>query len=94
MLLASRGVEIPKVPNTQLHSALRRLFVELSPREAHEGMVEVLKQTRNLVPLSALLEQLPKSLHMAALSVPFRKADHSRLIAAVNTRLEDAVDWA
>lgn len=94
MILASHGVPIPQLPNTELHCALRRLFQQLSPRDAHDGMVEALKQTRNLMPLSALLSQLPKSLHMAALSVPLRKADHSRLVAAVNTRLDDAVQWA
>jgi hypothetical protein len=94
MLLLSRGIAIPQVPNTALHSVLRTLFLKLNPREAHEGMVEVLKESRNLVPLSALVSQLPKSLHMAALSVPLRKTDHSRLVAAVNTPLQDAMEWA
>jgi hypothetical protein len=44
--------------------------------------------------LSALVDQLPLSLQTAALSVPLRKADHDRLVAAVNTRWKDAVGWA
>jgi hypothetical protein len=57
-------------------------------------MVRVLKRTRNLLPLSALVDQLPLSLQTAALSVPLRKADHARLVAAVNSSLQDAMAWA
>lgn len=94
MLLESRGITIPDVPNTAVHAVLRDLFVKLSARDAHEGMVKVLRKTRNLVPLSALVAQLPKSLQMAALSVPLRKTDHTRLVQAVNTQLRDALHWA
>ena len=94
MILQSRGVTVPVVPNTELYSVLRKLFVKLEPREAHDGMVQVLKKTRNLLPLSDLVAQLPHSLQTAALSIPLRKLDHKRLVAAVNTRLDDAMAWA
>lgn len=93
LILLSLGVSIPAVPNTVLSHALRELFVRLDPRDAHHGMVKVLKRTRNLLPLSDLVAQLPYSLQTAALSVPLRKLDHMRLVAAVNTRLEDAMAW-
>lgn len=93
-ILESQGVVIPAVPNTELHFVLRELFVRLPPRIAHQGMVRVLKQTRNLFPLSGLVRKLPHSLQAAALSVPLRKLDHMRLIAAVNTSLKDAMAWA
>jgi hypothetical protein len=93
MILISQGVSIPAVPNTALNSVLRQLFVKLDARKAHDGMVQILKNTRNSLPLSVLLNQLPHSLKTAALSVPLRKADHVRLVAAVNTRLEDALGW-
>jgi hypothetical protein len=57
-------------------------------------MVRVLKKTRNLLPLSSLVDQLPHSLQTAALSIPLRKADHERLVSAVNCRLVDAMGWA
>jgi hypothetical protein len=57
-------------------------------------MVRVLKKTRNLMPLSNLVSQLPHSLQTAALSIPLRKADHDRLVSAVNCRLADAIGWA
>jgi len=93
MILLSRGVSVPIVPNTALNAVLRELFVKLKARDAHEGMVRVLKKTRNLLRLSDLVEQLPPSLHTVALSVPLRKLDHTRLVAAVNARLEDALAW-
>ena len=94
MILSSFGVSVPRVPNTELHAVLRNEFVNLPPTQAHEGMVRVLKQTRNLLPLSALVDQLPHSLQTAALSVPLRRADHQRLVNAVNTPLKDAMEWA
>jgi hypothetical protein len=94
MILSSFGVSVPRVPNTVLHAVLREAFVKLDPIQAHEGMVRVLKRTRNLLPLSALVDQLPPSLQTAALSVPLRKVDHQRLVAAVNTPLMDAMGWA
>jgi hypothetical protein len=85
---------VPDVPNTELRSAARELFLKLSPQSAHDGMVQILKKTRSLLPLSALVEKLPMSLQTAALSVPLRRIDHERLVSAVNTRLEDAQAWA
>jgi hypothetical protein len=94
LILQARGVSIPAVPNTQQSAVLRQLFGSLSAREAHESMVQVLKKTRNLLRLSDLVAQLPDSLHTAALSVPLRKLDHARLVAAVHTPLKDAAAWA
>jgi hypothetical protein len=94
LILSLHGVKIPAVPNTALHAAMRELFVKLDPRTAHEGMVQILKRTRNLLPLADLVGQLPPSLQSAALSVPLRKVDHARLVDAVSTRVVDALAWA
>jgi hypothetical protein len=93
MILLSAGIAVPDVPNTQRSAMLREYFLALSPRIAHEGMVAVLKKTRSQSRLADLLLQLPRSLQSAAISVPLRKLDHSRLVAAVNTSLEDAMAW-
>jgi hypothetical protein len=93
LILLSQGLSIPIVPNTELSGALRELFIKLDPCEAHDGMVRVLKKTRNLLPLADLVNELPHSLQTAALSIRLRKLDHARLVAAVNTRLEDAMSW-
>lgn len=94
LILEAHGVSLPSVPNTELSRMLRSHFVHLEPCAAHDAMVRVLKRTRNLLPLSALVAQLPPSLHTAALSLPLRKIDHSRLVSAVNTSLQDAMGWA
>jgi hypothetical protein len=94
LILQSCGVSVPVVPNTEINGILRYLFTRLDPHQAHEGMVRVLKKTRNLLPLSDLVERLPRSLQTAALSVPLRKREHERLVAAVNTPLKDAMAWA
>ena len=94
MLLSSLGISVPSVPNTRMHAVLREYFALLDPAQTHSEMVRVLKRTRNLLPLSTLVNQLPLSLQTAALSVPLRKADHERLITAVNSSMEDAMGWA
>ena len=87
------GLAVPDLPNTQLCAALRDSFLQLSPRQAHVGMVTVLKATRSQNKLTGLLGQLPASLHSAALSVPLRKLDYGRLISALNTNLTEALTW-
>lgn len=93
-ILTLFGVTVPQVPNTELNAVLRRLFSSLDPIQAQEGMARVLKRTRNLLPLSMLVDQLPESLQTAAFSIQIRKADHQRLVTAVNTPLRIALGWA
>lgn len=93
MILSSLGYQIPVVPNTELNSLLRQLFIDLAPRDAHNGMVKVLRHTRSSIALADLVDELPCSLQMAALSVTLRKMDHRRLITAVNTSIETAMCW-
>jgi len=93
-ILARNGVSIPSVPNTELHAVLRSQFIKLRPYDAHTGMVQVLRKTRNLMPLAELVGSLPSSLQSAALSISLRKADHGRLLHAVNAPLYEAMAWA
>lgn len=93
-ILKAMSVPVPDVPNTQRHLLMRALFAELRPAELHRQMVRTLKRSRNLMPLSGLVDKLPESLHAAALSVPVRRADHGRLVAAIATPLETAKAWA
>lgn len=93
-ILLALGKAVPDAPNTEMHAALRERFVKLEPRITHETMVRVLKQTRNLLPLSDLVSNLPDSLQNAALSVPLRKSDHQRLLSTMNTPFKSALEWA
>ncbi|MCR6652978.1 MAG: sce7726 family protein [Cellvibrionaceae bacterium] len=92
-ILQAMGMTVPEVPNTQKHSAMRELFARLDPVVLHAEMVRTLKRTRNLAPLSDLCDQLPRSLQAAALSIPVRRSEHSRLIGAVDTPLHAAITW-
>lgn len=92
-ILINLGIEVPNVPNTQLHSAMRSEFSCLEPAVVHAQMVRVLKETRSLVFLGELLEKLPHSLHAAALTMNVPKKLHGNLISAVNTPLERALGW-
>lgn len=93
-VLSRCGVEFPRLSNIEMNTALRVCFAKLKPRDAHEGMVHVLRKSRNLLPLAELVESLPHSLQSAALSVPLRRADHERLVEAVNVRARKAISWA
>jgi hypothetical protein len=93
-ILTGLGHEAPAVSNIAMHGELRRIFESLNPRDVHASMLKTLKRSRNLLPLSDLVENLPPSLQAAALSVPLRKSDHSRLLSAIGTPLEQATAWA
>lgn len=92
-ILRNLGIEIPAVPNTQMHSAIRTEFSRLDPASTHSQMVEVLKASRSLVSLGDLVDKLPSSLHAAALTVSLPRKLHGNLIAAINTPLERALGW-
>lgn len=92
-ILKALGTTVPAVPNTQRYRVMRDLFAELEPVALHRQMVRTLKRTRNLAPLSELVDQLPESLHAAALSLPLRRSGHGRLVEAVATPLDTAMAW-
>jgi len=92
-ILKSLKVDVPNVPNTMLHSAMRHCFSGLNPTEVHGFMVKTLKHTRNLETLGSLVSQLPASLQPAALSVQVPRGDHERLVRAIHTPLHVAMAW-
>ncbi len=92
-ILKNLGFEIPKLPNTQMHEALRKQFVTLTPSEAHNGMVQTLRCTRSLLPLADFIKALPHSLQAVALSTRVRKQDHEKLLNAMDTPISEALKW-
>lgn len=93
-ILTYLRMAVPHVPNTELRMELRRRFATLHPEDVHDGMLSVLRRTRNNKPLAELIAQLPDSLHAAALSIPLRKSDHARMLRAVDAPLEHALAWS
>jgi hypothetical protein len=94
IILKVLGVTVPDVPNTRMHAAMREVFATLPAAEVHAAMVKTLKRTRDLAPLSHLVERLPASLHAAALSIQVRREDHDKVVAAVSTPLTIAMTWS
>lgn len=92
-ILRQVNIEVPKVPNTVLSSTLRALFKSLDPLTTHRAMVSVLKKSRTHTPLSELVQNLPRALQTAALTVPIRKLDHSRLLQTMKTPFREALKW-
>lgn len=92
-VLKKLGVPIPDVPNTLRHTAMRAIFAEQEPEAVHRAMVATLKRTRDLAALKAFVEQLPPSLHAAALSIKVKRNEYLRLIEAVSTPLIEAKKW-
>lgn len=92
-ILEALDVPIPEVPNTMMHSAMRKCFALLEPTAVHDHMVRTLRRTRSLSPIGCLIDQLPKSLQPAALSFPVRRTDHQRLVDAIHTPFAKAMSW-
>lgn len=92
-VLVNLGVTLPEVPNTKQHTAMRECFAELDSVSVHYEMVRVLKRTRSLHALDSFIQRLPMSLRPAALSVQVRPADRIRLVEAVGTPIDQAMDW-
>jgi len=92
-ILQLMGLEIPELPNTRQHTALREIFKSLPPEQIHMKMVQVLKESRSLLPIKDFLLALPKSLQAAALSTPLRQKDHQRILSAIDTPIREALCW-
>ena len=92
-ILKSLGNILPDLPNTQRYVALRELFLTLDSETAHRGMVDCLRSTRNLRPLSGILKSAPESLYAAIISSPLNKREQDRMIDALRTPICEAVAW-
>ena len=93
LILKQAGIVYHGVPNTEQYKVYKEAFTKLSPTLAHKGMVEVLKRTRNLLPLKEVINEMPASLRSAVLTTSIRKSDQLRLVGAVNTPIDEALQW-
>ena len=93
-ILSLLGMDSPAVPNTLLRAELKKIFVAIELGLLHRAFVTTLKKTRNLSALGNLVDSLPQSLRAVALSIPLRKLEQQKLLSAINTRLDEAVNWA
>lgn len=92
-ILKSFGAEIPVVPNTMIFDALKEIWCTFDPIRLQSEMVQTLKKSRSLANLRGLVDELPPSLHAAALSIPVQRRNHAKLVEAVNTPIDRALLW-
>lgn len=92
-ILKHMDVAVPDVPNMQMFRALAETFAELDPKGVHNAMVQVLKQSRTQHSLQQLVNNLPLSLHAAALLYNLRLSSGARLAKAIQTPIERSMLW-
>lgn len=92
-ILKHMGLSVPDVPNTQMFRALSETFAVLDPEGVHAAMVQVLKKSRTQHSLQQLVDNLPLSLHAAALMYNLRLSDGARLAQAVQTPIARSILW-
>jgi hypothetical protein len=93
-ILQSFGIELPKVPNTQLRGVLRQRFTPLDPTTVHDQMVATLKRTRSQAAIDDFVRAMPESLKTAALAARLDRTAHNRIKQAIATPLGVASTWS
>lgn len=78
---------VPDVPNTQIYQACHDLFCTISPVEAHDAMVSILKKRGDGKRLNAFIESVPYSLKAASLSCKFSAREQSQFSHLLKTEI-------
>lgn len=92
-ILSAHGIVVPDVPNTRIHAAAKELFITLTPEQAHQGMVDVLRRTRSPIALRDFVQSVPCALKAAAISVPLTRQERLRLLEALSGEFRTALAW-
>ena len=92
-VLKALGVDIPKIPNTQLYKELRSRFLELPTVDLHESTVQVLKESRNASHLKEFVDELPPSLSATALVTRINRTEMSRLLSVMKLPANNVLNW-
>jgi hypothetical protein len=81
------GVSLKEFPNTHIYNKAKSYFERLHPNEAHDSMVEILKERRNSHRFGEFVSAVPNSLKAAALSIRLTKEERYRFIDALNKNI-------
>ncbi len=84
------GVSLDTLPNTQIYKEAKSYFLKLSPIEAHDSMVEILQHRRNTMKVADFLNDMPRSLKAASLSVRLTKTERRRFVDILNKNISRA----
>lgn len=93
-ILRCFGITPPEVANTEIRTACREIFKLLDPATTHTHMVNVLRKSRNSLPLAEILPSLPNSLQAAVFSTSLKPREQATLLKAINTSIREALNWA
>ena len=93
-ILEELSVPVPNCSNIQIRKEMQRLFGKIPAKEAHEKMVEVLKRTRSLQPLTESISELPQSLRPAALLTSMAFAERKTLASSMGITLRNTSRWS
>jgi hypothetical protein len=84
-VVKSRFGFVPNVPNTRLYEECRRLFLNLTIDEAHDGMVAVLKRRCKNSTLNPFVSSVPHSLKLISLIGGFTVTQRTSLLAKLQS---------
>ncbi|MBQ3358868.1 MAG: sce7726 family protein [Microbacterium sp.] len=92
-ILRAFDIAMPQVPNTQLRSRLKDIFVELEPARVHDEMVRVLKEKRSQKAAAELMKSIPWSLRAAMLTLKMDRASEHKVRDATLLPVGAAFAW-
>jgi len=78
---------IPNVPNTRMYQACRDLFCSLTPTEAHDAMVTILKKRGNSRLLHEFIVSVPNSLKAVSLSCKLTPAQQIQFLKLLDAEI-------
>lgn len=76
---------VPDVPNTEIYLECQRLFSLLSPEQAHDGMVKVLKNRVSAAALTQFLDSVPHSLKSLCLATRLTRSQRKSLVRTLSS---------
>ena len=82
---------VPDVPNTQMYRECKELFCRLSPGDAHDGMVSVLRQRGNCRSLRDFIINMPSSLKAISLSCKLSHKEKAVFLNLLNVDVGDCI---
>lgn len=84
-IIAARFGSVPKVPNTRFYTECRALFSQLSPEEAHHGMVRVLRKRSSDANLIQFVGAVPHSLKLSCLISRLTPAQRASFLTTLSS---------
>jgi hypothetical protein len=92
-ILEMNGMVVPELPNTRIHAVAAEMFASLTPEQAHQGMIIILKKTRSPIGLQHFIHSVPCALKAAALAVPLNTRERTRFVEALADKPYRVIGW-